>query len=111
MPARAMSVSPSPAAASVAFDTVSSQSTSYGIWPKPPPATCGTSLDARSVGRAELDDLGAGRHDRRVPGRCVVGVTGRVGLGAAGEPEADASRRHHAPVRTLTTVIRQPTEE
>src|SRR2546425_732044 len=30
------------------------------------------------VGRAELDDLGAGRHDRDVPGRRVIGVAGLV---------------------------------
>jgi hypothetical protein len=28
-----------------------------------------------------------------------------------GEPETDASRQHHAPVRTLATIVRQPAEE
>src|SRR5256885_7915606 len=53
------------------------------------------------LGRAELDDLGAGLDDRDVPGRGVVGVAGLVALVVVREPERDLAPHHVAPVRAL----------
>jgi hypothetical protein len=60
---------------------------------------------------AELDQLGAGEHERQVPGGCDIGVAGGVGLVVIGIAVDDASPDHVAEVRALAAVVGGPHEQ
>src|SRR2546421_11737871 len=63
------------------------------------------------VCRTELDDLGAGRHDRDVPGRSVVGIAGLVDLVAVGVAKRHLPLQHITPVPALAAPVGQRSEE
>src|SRR5215211_4630267 len=66
---------------------------------------------AELLGRAELDHLGAGVQDGRVPRTDVVGVARLELLLAAARAEADLPADHVAHVLALALVVREPPEE
>ena len=66
---------------------------------------------AELLGRAELDHLGSGVEDRRVPRPDVISVAGLEDLLGAPRAERDLPLDHIAHVLALTLVIWQPREE